>query len=123
MIENLPRRERELLETLCGLGEATAEQLRGALSAPPSNSALRTLLARMEKRGAVVHRVEGNAFVYRPADAPRSIAREVLQHIVQTHFGGSVAAAASMLLGDAARVDTAELDAIEALIQSARKRR
>lgn len=123
MIENLPRRERELLEVLCGLGEATAEQLRAAMSAPPSNSAMRTFLARMERRGAVMHRVEGNAYVYRPVAAPRSIAREQLRHIVQTHFGGSIAQAASMLLGDATRVEPAELDAIEALIQSAREKK
>ena len=51
MIDSLPRRERELFELLCSAGEATAAELRTAMKDPPSYSAVRTLLARLEARG------------------------------------------------------------------------
>jgi len=123
MIEKLPRRERELFELLCGLGEATSEQLREAMPDPPGNSATRALLVRMEKRGAIAHRVEGTTYVYRPVRAPRKVAGDLLRHIVNTHFGGSIASAATLLLGDMAAVGSEDLDAIEAAIKAARERR
>jgi len=123
MMEKLPRRERELFELLCGLGEATSEQLREVMPDPPGNSATRALLARMERRGAVAHRVDGTTYVYRPVSAPRMVAGDLLRRIVKTHFGGSIASAATLLLGDATAVGSDELDAIEAAIHAARQRK
>ncbi len=51
MIDSLPRREREIFELLCSAGEATAAEIRAAMKDPPSYSAVRTLLARLEARG------------------------------------------------------------------------
>ena len=47
MIDSLPRREREIFEILCG-GEASAAGVREAMADPPSYSAVRTLLSRLE---------------------------------------------------------------------------
>ena len=51
MIDSLPRREREIFELLCSAGEATAAEIRAAMQEPPSYSAVRTLLARLERLG------------------------------------------------------------------------
>ncbi len=51
----LSRREREILDILLELREATAQEVRERLADPPSNSAARALLARLEKKGAISH--------------------------------------------------------------------
>ena len=53
MIASLPRREREIFEILCSAGEATAADVRRAMADPPSHSAVRTMLARLEAKGLV----------------------------------------------------------------------
>ena len=64
MIDSLPRREREIFELLCSAGEATAAEMRAAMQDPPSYSAVRTLLARLEARGVIKHRIGDQAYVY-----------------------------------------------------------
>jgi predicted transcriptional regulator len=53
VIESLPRREREVFETLCRLEAGTAAGVRDALSDPLSDSAVRTMLSRLEAKGLV----------------------------------------------------------------------
>ena len=53
MIESLPRREREVFETLCRLETGTTAGVRQALADALSDSAIRTLLARLETKGLV----------------------------------------------------------------------
>ena len=48
--QKLTRREREIMDILFGLGQAAAEEIRERLTDPPSYSAVRTMLARLEAR-------------------------------------------------------------------------
>ena len=73
MIDSLPRRERELFELLCSAGEATAAELRAAMKDPPSYSAVRTLLARLEARGVIRHRTVEQAYVYKSVTQPAKV--------------------------------------------------
>ena len=75
MIDSLPRREREIFELLCSAGEATAAEMRAAMKDPPSYSAVRTLLARLEARGFVKHRTADQAYVYKSVRPARQGAR------------------------------------------------
>ena len=70
MIDSLPRREREIFELLCSAGEATAAEIRSAMQDPPSYSAVRTLLARLEARGVIKHRIADQAYVYSSVGSP-----------------------------------------------------
>lgn len=122
MIESLPRREREIFEVLCGLEEGTAAAVRAALSDPPSNSAVRTLLGRLVAKGLVVHRTVDQAYVYSPAPLAASVAETALQRMVRTFFDGSAANAATALLGMAPDLKDEELDALQKVIDDARER-
>ena len=122
MIESLPRREREIFEVLCGLEEGTAAEIGAALNEPPSNSAVRALLGRLVAKGLVVHRTVDQAYHYSPASGAASVAKTSLQRMVATFFDGSVASAATALLGSAPRLEDAELDALQKLIDDARER-
>ena len=121
MIDSLPRREREVFEILCGLEEATASAVRNAMSDPPSDSAVRTLLGRLVAKRLVTHRTVNQAYVYAPAPRAEAVAETALQKLVQTFFQGSAASAATALLGMQPRLDRDEIDAIQRVIDEARK--
>lgn len=120
MIEKLPPREREVFEALYGRGESTAAALGQAMANPPSNAALRIMLGRLEKKGFVSHRVDGQTFIYSIATHPATIRKTAVRRFVDTFFGGSPAGAAAALLGMADRVDADELDALEQAVAKAR---
>lgn len=121
--EKLPRREQEVLDALFALGEdATVEEVRERLSDPPSYSAVRAMLARLEGKGQVRHREEGLRYVYAPT-RPRSAAqRTALQKLVRVFFDGSPKEAATALLKHD-DWSSEELEALSAEIEKARKKR
>jgi predicted transcriptional regulator len=122
MIEGLPRREREIFELLCSAGEATAAEVRGAMADAPSHSAVRTLLARLEGRGLIRHRVADQAYVYTPVPQASKVRESALRQMVKTFFNGSAASAATALLGLSKTLDPAELEALQRAIDEARER-
>jgi predicted transcriptional regulator len=122
MIENLPRREREIFEIVCSAGEATAADVRRAMSDPPSHSAVRTLLARLEVKGLIHHRNDEQTYVYRSVPRPAKVRETALQQLVRTFFGGSAASAATALLGISKPLKPAELEALQRAIDEASER-
>lgn len=121
MIQSLPRREREVFEVLCRLEQATAAAVRAALADPLSDSAVRTLLTRLEGRGLVARRPEGLAYVYAPVTQPAKIGQSALQRVVGDFFHGSAASAATALLGMSPPPTADELDELQRLIDAARE--
>lgn len=121
MVEGLPRREREVFEVLCRLGEGGAAAVRQALADPLSDSAVRTLLARLEAKSLVRRRNGGSGIVYAPAPRPETIATGALRRLVDTFFAGSAVSAATALLGLPQRLDPEELEALQRVIDQARE--
>jgi predicted transcriptional regulator len=121
--ELLSRREREILDVLFRLGdEASAEEIRAGLSSPPSYSAVRAMLVKLEAKGAVRHREKGLRYVYAPT-TPRSTARRsALRKLVQTFFEGSAGQAATALLKEE-RWSEEDLDELAREIDRVRKER
>ena len=72
-------------------GGATAEQVREGLAPTHrlKDSTIRTLLRRLEERQYLSHRIEGKAFVYEAAAAPRSLAARSIQQIIERFWSGS----------------------------------
>ena len=122
MIDSLPRRERELFEILCSLGEATAAEIRSAMADPPSYSAVRTLLARLEQRGLVKHRSVDQAYVYKSVPRPATVRDSALKQMVRTFFNGSAASAATALVGLTKSMSQEELEALQQAIDQAKER-
>jgi predicted transcriptional regulator len=122
MIESLPRREREVFETLCRLENGAVSAVRAAMSGDLSDSAVRTLLARLEAKGLVGRTADVDGFVYRPLPRPETIATSALRRTVDTFFAGSAAMAATALLGLTHRLKPEELEALERAIDQARER-
>jgi len=122
MIDSLPRRERELFELLCSAGEATAAELRAAMKDPPSYSAVRTLLTRLEARGVIKHRVADQAYVYKSVPQPAKVRESALRQVVRTFFDGSAANAATALLGLTKSLSADEAEALLKAIREAEER-
>ena len=122
MIDSLPRREREIFELLCSAGEATAAEVRAAMKDPPSYSAVRTLLARLEGRGVIKHRVDDQTYVYKSVPQPAKIRESALKSMVRTFFDGSAASAATALLGLTRNLSADEAEALLKAIREAEER-
>src|SRR5947209_6608693 len=119
MIEGLPRREREIFEIVASAGKATAVEVRAAMSDPPSHSAVRTLLARLERRGLLRHHLVEQSYVYESVPRPAKVRESALAQLVKTFFNGSAASAATALLGMSREFDPAELEALQRAIDEA----
>ena len=122
MIDSLPRREREIFELLCSAGKATAADIRAAMADPPSYSAVRTLLARLEARGLVKHRSVDQAYVYESVPQAAKVRESALKQMVRTFFDGSAASAATALLGLTKSLSPDEAAALKRAIDQAKER-
>jgi len=121
--EKLTRREREIMDALYESPDgASVEDVRERLVDPPSYSAVRTMLKRLEDKGHARHREEGLRYVYVPT-TPRTAARKAaLQQLVRVFFGGSAGQTVTALLRQESWTD-AELEHLRQQIESVRKER
>lgn len=94
----LPPREREVAENVLRSGEASAAEIRAALSGPISDAAVRTMLRRLEAKGVVRRRRSGRRFLYAPAWSATAAREAAAKRLGEEHFGGSLGAAAVLLI-------------------------
>lgn len=100
-LDRLTRREREIVETLLALSNrASAEEIRQHLSDPPSYSAVRALLARLEAKGCVRHVEEGARYIYSAMPHVRRSARSALRQHLRLFWEGSRSRLIAALLRD-----------------------
>lgn len=84
----LARRERQVMDILYRLGEASAREILGQLPDPPSYSAVRALLATMVEKELLLLRKASRRYLYRPAVPESKAKRSALRQLVGTYFGG-----------------------------------
>jgi predicted transcriptional regulator len=120
MLNKLPPRERQIVNLLYERGEMAVADICDSLPENPSGSAVRTMLKRLEEKGFVRRTESDRGFLYSPALSDSVARKTALSDVVKTFFNGSPVGAASALLGMSDRLDTSELDALEAMISKAR---
>lgn len=84
---------------------AAADEIRARLTNPPSQSAVRVMLTRLEKKGYLRHQYDGPRYVYSATTSPAIAKRMALQQCVQTFFGGSVRQMMTALVSEASWTD------------------
>lgn len=101
---------------------ATASEIMASLTGDPAYATVRAQLRALEEKGHIKHEARGLRNVYSPT-VPRHAMREsMLKYLVDTFFEGSTRQAIIALLGSGgSRLSGDELDAIEELIDKARK--
>ena len=121
--EGLTRREREIMNALFALGNrASAEEIRARLTSPPSDSSVRVMLARLEKKGYLKHQQDGLRYIYSATISRASAKRTALQQYLQTFFGGSMKQMMTALVADGSWSDE-DLEALKAEIDRVRNER
>ena len=121
--ERLTRREREIMNAVFALeNRASAEDIRAKLTAPPSDSSVRVMLARLERKGFLRHQQDGLRFIYSATISPAVAKRTALQQYLHTFFGGSLRQMMTALVREGSWDDD-DLDALKAEIERARKGR
>ena len=123
MESKLSRREREIMDVLYALGDtATAEDIRARLTDPPTYSAVRAMLAKLEAKGVIRHRAEGLRYVYSPVTSKTAAQKRAVSQLMRVFFEGSPVQAAAALLKQESWSDE-ELDALRKEIDAVRKNR
>lgn len=119
---SLSRREREIMDIVYELKEATAQQVLERLPAPPSYSAVRALLRVLEQKGHLLHRQDGPRYVFVPRLPKDKARRSALAHLKRTFFDGSTTDVVAALL-DLSEEDMSEDDyrTLAELVDKARK--
>lgn len=119
---DLSRRERQIMEAIYRLESATVSDVMAEMPDPPSYSAVRAMIGKLEAKGYLEHRQEGPRYLYL-ATVPRQEAREsALERLVRTFFDGSTEKAVTALLDrSSGEMSDEELDRLSNLIQDARK--
>jgi predicted transcriptional regulator len=118
----LPRRERQIVDALYQLGEATVNEVMERMPDPPSYSAVRATLRVLEEKGLVRHRVDGPRYIYIPVLAASKAAGAAVRHLVQTFFAGSTEQAVMALLeSNDIKLSDPELERLAQRIRESRK--
>ena len=123
MEQKLSRREREIMDVLYALGDnAAAEDIRERLTDPPSYSAVRAMLAKLEAKGVIRHRSEGIRYVYSPVTSRTTAQKKAVSNLMRVFFDGSASQAVTALLKQESWSDD-ELEALRKEIDAVRKSR
>ncbi len=120
----MTRRERQIMDVIYKLGEATAAEVREHLPEPPSYSSVRKLLSILEEKGVVKHIERDRRYVFLPARPKREARRTALKHLVETFFENSTEGVVAALMDmSAGRMSDDEFRRLTALIEQKKKER
>lgn len=96
------------MDAVYRLGRATVNEVLAEVPDPPSYSAVRAMLGKLQAKGYLTHEQDGPRYVYLPSVPAEKARRTAMEHLVQTFFGGSVDRAVVALLREADREITDE---------------
>ena len=122
-LANLARRERQIMDVIYTRGQATVAEVLEDLPDPPSYSAVRAMLGKLEGKGYLKHEEHGPRYVYVPTVPLHKASATALEKTVRTFFDGSPTKAVAALLDlDALEISDADIDRMAQLIEQAKKR-
>jgi len=117
----LSRRERQIMDAIYALGQASAAQVQERLPDPPSYSSVRKLLQILEEKGHLRHAQEGQRYVYVPTRPRQSAAKSAMKQVLTTFFGGNLETAVATLLSEAeTNLSDEQAARLAALIEAAK---
>ena len=118
-LQRLPPRERQIMDFLIAQNGGTVNEVLEGIEDPPSYSAVRAMLGKLEKKGYVTHEEVDRAFRYKPI-ARETARRSAVRHLIDTLFAGSTEKAVAAILKEETLGDE-DLDRLEKLVAEARK--
>lgn len=120
---HLSRRERQIMDIVYEQKDVSAQSVLEKLPNPPSYSAVRAMLSKLEQKGHLQHQEVGQKYIY-SATLDKSDAQSgAIAKLVKTFFGGSKIDAATALLGiDADNVSQEDIQALENIVKQAKNK-
>ena len=119
----LGSRERQIMEVVYRLGRATVAEVLAQIENPPSYSAVRAMLRILEDKGHLKHIQDGPRYLYLPVVSGERARRSILQDVVKRLFDNSTEKAVAALLESSSdRMSDAELERLQRLIDSSRRK-
>jgi predicted transcriptional regulator len=119
---HLSRRERQIMDVVYRLGQASAADVLENMPDPPGYSAVRTMLRLLEEKGYLRHDQEGPRYVYLPTLSRDKARQSALKQLVQTFFDNSTEQTVAALLDmSKSKMSGEELERLSELIEKARK--
>ena len=120
-LQNLSRRERQIMDLFFQNGEMTAQAIRDQMENAPNYTTVRTLLRILEEKGHLSHTTSGRQYVYKPISSPEKVRQHSLQHLLKVFFGGSITEAVATFLNHPdTKLSSEELKELEKIVQKAK---
>ena len=118
----LSRRERQIMDAVFALGEATVNQVAENIPSPPTAMAVRRMMHILEEKGHLRRRESGREVVYAPRQTKGKAGRLAFEQVLETFFGGSLEEAlAAHLHSRKDQVSADERERLIALIEQAQQ--
>lgn len=118
----LSRRERQIMDAVFELGEATVNQVVEAIPDAPTAMAVRRMMHILEEKGHLKRRENGREVIYAPRESKEKAGRGAFQKVIETFFGGSLEQAlAAHLHSRKDAVSEEERQRLISLIEQAKK--
>lgn len=123
--EELSARQRQIMDAVHRSDAgATVAEIRERLPDPPSESAIRTMLLRLEDAGHLRHEKDGRRNRYYPVGSREKARDSALSRLLDTFFRNSpVQAVAAILDRSAEELSEEELSELEEMVREAREDR
>ena len=118
----LSRRERQIMDIIYRLGQATAQEVLDNIEDPPSYSAVRAHLRVLEEKQHLRHRWDGPRHIFEPTLSRERARRSALKNLLRNFFDDSYEEMiAALLENSAGDLSDAELKKLAHMIEQARK--
>ncbi len=110
------------MDSIYQRGRASAADVQSDIPEPPSNSAVRAMLAILVEKGILKTEKDGPRYVYLPTRTRAVAGKSAMKNVVETFFDGSVGKAVTALLDSHSReLSPDDLNNLQRVIQQARK--
>lgn len=122
ILRDLGRRERQIVEAVVKLGEASVSQVLDEIPDPPSYTSVRTMLRLLADKGVLQFRDDGKRYLYQIRAEREKIRMAAVKNLLATFFTGKASAAIAAIIDlESDRLEPAEIDEIQRKIDQARK--
>ena len=119
---DLSRRERQIMDAVFALGEATVNQVVETIPSPPTPMAVRRMMHILEEKGHLRRRESGREVIYLSRQTKGKAGRLAFEQVLETFFGGSLEEAlAAYLHSRKDQVSADERQRLIALIEQAQQ--
>ena len=121
-LEDLTRRERQIMEIVYQSGRVSAVEVMEALPDKPVNATVRTMLGVLEDKGFLRHEKEKGRFIYYPTIPLTKARKTALSNVLDTFYKGAEASAVMSILKESeGKLSEEEAASIIEMIENSRK--